>query len=183
MAYITSDSHFGHANIIRYCDRPFASVTEMDSTLISSWNRVVNPNSIIYHLGDFTLAPTKWALHYFSQLNGRIFLVPGGHDYRWITDTPFLSKSGHPVIILSPLSVIKYQRHSFVLCHYPLQSWPSNHYGSIHLHGHSHGKLERMSHRMDIGVDSVGYTPITLDHIISTLTRESIPKPIMEGVL
>lgn len=51
--FFTSDSHFGHANIIRYCQRPFADADEMDSALIRIWNSVVDPRDTVYHLGDF----------------------------------------------------------------------------------------------------------------------------------
>ncbi len=32
--WFTSDTHFGHDAIRRYCNRPFASVEEMDDQLI-----------------------------------------------------------------------------------------------------------------------------------------------------
>ena len=54
--YFTSDHHFGHENIIKFCDRPFRSVEEMDQTLIERWNEKVKPEDEVYHLGDFSLA-------------------------------------------------------------------------------------------------------------------------------
>ena len=51
--FFTSDSHFGHENIIRFCKRPFNSVREMNEELIHRWNSKVRPNDIVFHLGDF----------------------------------------------------------------------------------------------------------------------------------
>ena len=69
--WFTADTHFGHGNVIRYCERPFASVEEMDEVLIENWNYVIRPKDTIYHLGDFTLTGKEKANDYFSSLNGR----------------------------------------------------------------------------------------------------------------
>ena len=55
MIFVTADHHFGHANIIEYTNRPFASVEEMDAALIAAWNERVTDYDLVYHLGDFTL--------------------------------------------------------------------------------------------------------------------------------
>ncbi|WP_258934193.1 hypothetical protein [Nesterenkonia pannonica] len=49
--FFTSDHHFGHANIIRYCDRPFADVAEMDEAMIDRWNETVSPDDEVWVLG------------------------------------------------------------------------------------------------------------------------------------
>ena len=51
MIYFTADTHFDHANIIRFCNRPFATVEEMNETLIANWNRKVHGNDTVYILG------------------------------------------------------------------------------------------------------------------------------------
>src|SRR3954452_14523275 len=53
--YFTADLHLGHANIIRYCDRPFADAGEMDAALLNNLNAVVRQEDTLYVLGDFCM--------------------------------------------------------------------------------------------------------------------------------
>lgn len=78
--WVTSDTHFGHQNIIRFCDRPYRSVGEMDYDLLHRWNSVVSPEDTVLHLGDLALGPIEESLQVASMLNGRRLLVPGNHD-------------------------------------------------------------------------------------------------------
>ena len=80
MDFFTAGTHFGHANILRYCDQPFASVEEMDAALIARWNRRVGPEDTVYHLGDVALGLKALWLEYRRQLNGRIEFILGNHD-------------------------------------------------------------------------------------------------------
>ena len=83
--FFTSDTHFGHKNIIKYCNRPFKTVEEMNEALIENWNKVVPKDGVVVHCGDFTY-PFKDSniidqyQKYFSQLKGSIILVRGNHD-------------------------------------------------------------------------------------------------------
>ena len=167
--WFTSDTHFGHANIIKYCDRPYTSRSEMDEGLIANWNQVVSPNDNIYHLGDFTLGGEEQATAYFSRLNGKISVIPGGHDKQWMSKGEYISKSRHPVEVLSPLETIKVsifgRSHLVVLCHYSMRVWDHSHYGSWHLYGHSHCGLSAHMKRMDVGIDCWNYFPVSLKQI------------------
>lgn len=173
MIYFTSDHHFGHSNIIEYCNRPFESVEQMDKELIERWNDVVKPGDIVYHLGDFCLRDRKYAERILSQLNGRISLISNYfHHDKWmpkdLNSVISFSKSGDPVVIKPMIFEIKYKNVVFVCSHFPMYSWPKMHYNSIHLHGHVHGKqviLSSLLH-IDVGVDSHEFTPISVDKII-----------------
>jgi calcineurin-like phosphoesterase family protein len=79
--FFTSDTHFGHENIIKYCKRPFANAKEMDKVLVQNWNKVVGPDDLVYHLGDFAVGGGP-AGPYLDQLNGKIILIHGNHDER-----------------------------------------------------------------------------------------------------
>lgn len=80
MKYFTSDLHFGHKNIIKYEDRPFSSVEEMDEFLIYKWNSKVGKNDEVYILGDFGFVSGTRANELLDRLNGKKFLIKGNHD-------------------------------------------------------------------------------------------------------
>lgn len=170
MEWFTSDPHFGHANIIIHCNRPFRDINSMDAQLIMNWNGVVDHEDTVYVLGDFTLKHS--ARMYFSQLKGKIFIVPGCHDY-WLdhNTTGLYSLSEHPITILPPLYNLRLNGYTAVLCHYALRVWYKSHYGSYQLHGHSHGRLPPVGRQYDVGVDHNEFYPITFESIRDKIGR------------
>ncbi len=81
MIYFTSDTHYGHANIIEYCTRPFANVEEMNEAMIANFNAVIKPEDTVVHLGDFALGPKREWKGYFERLNPcHMLLTAGNHD-------------------------------------------------------------------------------------------------------
>lgn len=79
LTFFTSDTHFGHANIIRLCNRPFEDVNEMNEKLIENWNKVVPENGTVFHLGDFAFGGSGLWNKVLDQLNGQIYLIMGNH--------------------------------------------------------------------------------------------------------
>ena len=165
--FFTADNHFGHTNILRFTNRPFSSVEEMDEELIKRWNERIKVNDLVYHLGDFSLLSHKYVNKYFDRLNGKINLVPGGHDKRWIRH----ANNFENVTILPALVTIKHNSFPIVLCHYPMLTWDRSHYGSIHFHGHSHGAIPNEGNRMDVGVDTNDFYPYKLDEIMEIINE------------
>ena len=80
MIWFTSDTHFGHANVIKYCKRPYKDVTEMNEMLVVNWNSVVKPDDTVYFLGDFSLSFTAVET-YTKRLMGRKIMIAGNHDF------------------------------------------------------------------------------------------------------
>src|SRR5271165_2813112 len=80
MDLFTSDSHYYHNNILRYCDRPFANLDEMHRAMIVNWNNCVSPLDTVYHLGDFAFGPVSNVKCILEKLNGKTILVRGNHD-------------------------------------------------------------------------------------------------------
>ncbi len=184
----TADTHLGHSNIIKYTNRPFADVKEMDTELVKRWNEVVGPYDVVYHLGDFCLGKGKEAHDYFVRLNGQIKVLgyPWHHDRGWILRRPntqihlgasgYYSRSGHKVKILPPMVVLEFKEFSktrfpkaITLCHYQLNRWDRRHYGSWHLFGHSHGKVKGEGLSLDIGVDNWNFYPVPLYKVAEIL--------------
>lgn len=169
----TADPHWRHANIIKYCNRPFTDVDEMNRTLIDNWNSVVNYNQDIYVLGDIYLGHESGFMEIFKQLNGNIHFIAGNHDKTaWKFKDEFAS-------FTPGIKEITVGKQRIVLCHYAMRVWNRSHRGSWHLYGHSHGTLpdDPNSLSIDVGVDCHNYTPITFDQVAAIMKRKAF-KPI-----
>jgi calcineurin-like phosphoesterase family protein len=174
--WTTGDHHFSHANILDYCSRPFVTVFEMDEVLIETWNKYVEPDDTVYHLGDFTLGGTEIANRLFLRLNGKIHVLGyrWHHDKRWLDKQFYLSSKHYqiitepPIVVLEDVEQVNDRGVPAILCHYAFEVWDRKHYGSYHFHGHSHGELKPVHNRLDVGVDNVyrltgEYRPINLE--------------------
>lgn len=159
--YFTSDTHFGHSAIIDLCNRPFASLDEMDETLIARWNETVAPDDIVYHLGDFCSRARCNARPYIERLNGRVHLIEGNHD------EPMLQQCEDHFESVSYMRQIHIEGQKFILCHYPIREWNDARRGAWHLFGHVHGGLndEPLGFSLDVGVDSHDFRPWSVDEI------------------
>lgn len=167
MIYITADTHFSHANILKHCHRPFGSILEHDQILIDNWNTIVSPSDTVYHLGDFAWSRAKTAKAIFYQLNGKIVLVRGNHDKKVIKGD--LLNLFQKVCDYETLTIQIAGKELFVvMSHYPFETWDRSHYGSVHLHGHCHGNLKRkIPNRIDVGVDCWVYQPTSIYALVN----------------
>lgn len=80
--YFTSDWHLNHDNILKYCDRPFKTVKEMNNKIISEYNRTVRPNDVVFFLGDMGFYSQAGFKELISALPGKKILILGNHD-KW----------------------------------------------------------------------------------------------------
>ena len=78
--FFCSDLHLDHVRIIKYCNRPFRDVRQMNRVLVSNWNRAVGKNDIVYFLGDLVVNRKELTSYWLNKLNGRIILIRGNHD-------------------------------------------------------------------------------------------------------
>lgn len=153
--WFVSDEHYGHRNVIEYCNRPFYDVEEMDEALISNHNSVVKDDDLVIHAGDFTLWKNVEGIYkkYINRLKGKHIFLKGSHDYwlPWNKSQQIWEK--------------KFPSCYIVVCHYAMHTWARSHYNSYHLFGHSHGNLELPGKRYDIGVDKNNFFPVSLKQI------------------
>lgn len=166
--WFTSDTHFGHQNIIKYCNRPFHTYLDMDETLIENWNSVVKKGDYIYHLGDFFMESPrsekeqKYNDYILSRLNGRITLILGNHD-----DPNYLLKTGrfHDVRLWKP-----WHDKALLFTHIPIhqdsiqERIVSN--GGVNVHGHTHNHGSPKGPYKCVCVELTNYTPINLEELV-----------------
>jgi calcineurin-like phosphoesterase family protein len=158
--FLISDTHFGHAGILRLCQetRKFSDVREMDGTMISNWNATVRPDDTVIHLGDFAYRyPADRLPKLFASLNGHKHLIKGNHD-----DKHTLALGWESVRDIAYTSI---DSQLVVLCHYAMRTWPRIRKGALMLYGHSHGRLPGNVQSCDVGVDVMGFSPVRLNAI------------------
>ena len=80
--WFTADEHYGHANIIRHCNRPFADAAEMERELVRRHNILLGAGDAVYHVRDFVWGSVKDGMisRVLGQLNGEHHLIVGNHD-------------------------------------------------------------------------------------------------------
>lgn len=163
--FVVSDLHFDHANIIRYCNRPFGSVNEMNRAMIRNWNGVVDKDSTVYYLGDMAYGRGNRTIDYWlSRLNGKVRFIRGNHDTDIITRAEVIQDQ-------FPVSC---RGNEFLLMHDPYR--PIDWDGWI-IHGDKHNNnLKQFPHihirnkTVNVCAELTGYAPISLDDIISKIS-------------
>ena len=157
MIFFTADQHYGHSNIIDYCNRPFEDVNEMDKTLVMNHNAVVRDGDTVVHGGDFSMhSKYEYVLQrYVSVLKGEHIFLTGSHD-KWLRKSPYQTLHIWERTI---------EKQFVVVCHYAMRTWAKSHYNSYQLYGHSHGRLEPIGKQWDIGVDNNHFYPVSYKQI------------------
>lgn len=119
MIFYTSDLHFGHENVIRFDNRPFRSVSEMDYTLIHLWNSRVQPDDTVYIVGDFAYRNTRPAEWYLQQLQGKKHLLIGNHDQALLDNSAAVSYFES----IEKMCHVTDGKNQICLCHFPICEW------------------------------------------------------------
>lgn len=182
--WFTSDTHFYHKNIIKFSNRPWNTVEEMNTALINNWNEVVKPNDIVFHLGDFAFASNgKWK-ELINKLNGNIYLIFGNHDESRNPGKYVLSlfKGVYNQLL------IKIDDRKVYLNHYPFLCYAGTYigkdYNTIQLFGHVHSNKEntpgkdkdRLKYlfptQYDVGVDNNNYYPVSWKQVQEIINKQ-----------
>lgn len=166
MKYYISDTHFGHYNVIKLCNRPFETVAEMDETLIKKWNSRVGANDEIYIMGDMFYGKGIRPIDYLKRLNGIKHLIKGNHD-SFIKD----NECEKVFASINDYLDISDEGRRCILFHYPILSWNGMYRQSYHIYGHIHKSLAnylRHERALHAGVDINNFEPKTLDELIKS---------------
>lgn len=163
--YLTSDTHLGHANIIKYANRPYFSVYDMDADIINKWNSVVPKDALVFHLGDFSFYNAVYAKEIIKKLNGTIVLIKGNHDRKQniLSDGVCIFDKCYTQLEIKVPSTLVQNNH-ILLSHKPIDCDRN-----INLHGHCHGTYGERDNHLDVGVDVHNFEPISLAHAIKTV--------------
>ena len=164
--WFTSDTHFGHENIIKYCGRPFKTLEQMNSEIIRRWNERVQPGDMVIFAGDFCFRNTaaskergegdthRWK-NYRDQLNGEIVFLQGNHDKNNSLHTKIKNL------------VFNYAGQDIYVTHMPEDSNPKY---ALNLVGHIHEKwkTKRLKRHtlVNIGVDVWDFRPVKMEEIL-----------------
>lgn len=200
--WFTSDHHFGHKNIISYCDRPFNDIYEMEAVLIDNWNSIVQPSDTVYVVGDFYMGKnlTLNLPDIVSMLHGTKYLIAGNHDLcspvhsKYEKYVEIYKAAGFDQIFISgtymangftdinishfPYSQVTGSDHS-VKERFGSQRFKDN--GDWLLCGHVHEKWQTNAKMINVGVDVWDYTPVNLHTLAKMMDDNPNGFPVYKG--
>lgn len=142
----------------------FSCVEEMDATIVSNINERCGKKDDLFILGDVSFRGAEETGALLERLQPKLHLVAGNHDSNQILRLS-VWKSVQPYLKLKDNGRIA------ILSHFPFAAWDRSHYGSFHLHGHLHGRMENSSQRCDVGADPMNFRPVTLDEAIGVMAQ------------
>ena len=176
--FFTADTHFNHANIIKFCNRPFKSVEQMNETLITNWNSVISEDDIVFHLGDFCLGGAAEWTKLLDRLNGKIYLILGNHDLKNFRQG-FIQRFEHVALQM----FITVDKQKMYLSHYPFLCFEGGYKDIWQLFGHVHTRknntgidAERLQYlyptQYDVGVDNNDFKPVSFKEVKAIIDRQ-----------
>ena len=166
--FIISDTHFNHENILKYCNRPFSSIKEMNDNIITNWNNIVQKDDIVYHLGDFFLGSKFDLKDIVQRLNGQIYLIRGNHDHLTVK-----SYEDAGIIVLKNAPILL-EEYKVALTHRPIPDSMLKD-GYVNLHGHIHYKnLEDIydsnfftkKRHLNVSCDVLKFKPVLINDLL-----------------
>ena len=163
--FVCADLHFGHKNIIAYENRPFASVEEMNERLIENWNAVVDPDDIVYVLGDVGFCGNTKLSEWISRLNGHKHLIRGNHDLGRSLDK--WCRLGFESACEEMTIHYACSNERICMTHMPPQTIKP---GCFYLYGHVHSSPDYPDHTDStacVSIERLGYAPALLEDVIS----------------
>ena len=175
MDYYISDPHFGHAGIIKFCNRPFSDVREMDRQMTNLWNARVGKDDDVWILGDIVFDRHEDPASYLARLSGRKHLIIGNHDERNVSLVdPAIGGTKFGACFESVDYALRRtdgKGRKIWMSHYPLLEGPRDTwilYGHIHNHRNQRywNMLREMEQSLNCSVEVNGYMPVTFEELV-----------------
>lgn len=168
MIYLTSDWHLFHEKLA--IKRGYSCAAYMHDDIIANTNSKVKANDVLYIIGDLAMTnDQKKVEDVMSKVVCKnIILILGNHDLK-----------NKKICRIQQLSAVhdyielQYNGMHFVLCHYPFATWNRSHYGSMNIHGHSHGSYPSSNQQLDVGLDTNNMNIYSIDEAIEKM--KSLP--------
>ena len=170
--------------MIKFCNRPFANVEEMNEALITNYNNTVGEDDICIWVGDCFWRNKKLARTIMSRLNGKKILVLGNHD----TGRESMMNLGFDWACYE--MTLRIEQQSVTIKHYPLR-WPwwkrwwgrkpkpkywnrmPKDRGQWHIHGHTHSSVKYDGKQIHVGVDAWKYKPVSINQIAKRIRENT----------
>ena len=178
--WFTSDLHFWHKNICKYCNRPFETMEEMNQALINNWNSVVKEDDTVFVLGDMGFCGYDKLEPLMSQLNGNKYLIQGNHDSDKIVFRLYEANIIEGYYKMHEVTIIGDEEcpdQQLTLCHFPMIDWPNKERGAWMVHGHQHQLPETPSCSVmhwDVGVDKNNLKPVSFEQLKINITTQFV---------
>lgn len=195
--YFTSDTHYGHQNIIAYCDRPFGSVEHMNVDLVNRAAMRLRAGDELWHLGDVAFGHLESTLPFLAGIAVDVTLVAGNHDrchpssgsrgegfaevYRELcqlkelvlTNTALVLSNGVEVKVshfpyADPALEGQEDRHGRLVAD-RFAPWRVADDGSWLLCGHVHDAWRQRGTMINVGIDAWGGRPVSEAEIVALI--------------
>lgn len=191
--WFTADLHLGHANIIRYCNRPFADVEAMNKGLVRRWNDAVGADDTVWVLGDVALGRMAETLLLVGRLAGRKVLLAGNHDRCWSGRGRRAGEwadryrdAGFDEIHQGAVT-LQIGTRDVLACHFPYRgdSQDEDRYleyrpadaGQWLVHGHVHDRWRQSDRMINVGVDAWGLRPVSGEALADLIAEGPAERP------
>jgi calcineurin-like phosphoesterase family protein len=194
--YFTADWHVGHANCLKFDNRPFDTIEEMHEALVKNFNCTVPKHGITYFAGDMGWTSHGLLRSIITRLNGTKILVRGNHDggldamyeagFDFVTEKAQFTLGKEIVTITHcPLKGVFREDTTGMRGHDGTENWHGEEkngnrysiedFGQFHLHGHVHTRpdrgLTKDGRQWDVGVPGNNYKPVTMSQVQSWITK------------
>lgn len=169
MNFYIGDTHLGHTNCIKFDNRPFESIEEMNRVIVNNWNNRVSANDDVWIIGDFCYRSDKDPAYFLKKLKGHKHLIVGNHDKATLDS----QEACRLLESIDQMQLIKDGNENIVLCHFPIAEWNKKQRGSYHIYAHIHNDISdtyrfmsKMERALNAGCMINGFQPVTFRELI-----------------